>query len=151
MADPETLASMTEEEYYRAVENDLWYEYSQPSRSTPVAIQQHPSGHENPKVADVIYVLRDFYQALEEGRAASMEPDWDYQRRNGKPPWTDEEIDRIIAIIDFEIEHEIAQRPTYWADRGWHQPTDFKRLEPLQRRALVQFIDKALAKFDQKK
>lgn len=49
-----------------------------------------------------------------------------------------------MPFHDVETAHEMSQRPSYWAERGFYIPTEYSRLGPPQRRALVQQIDRAL-------
>lgn len=111
---------------------------------TRVPVTPHPTGHDIPKVAAVVSVLHDWFRAMEEGTHTSRFPDPNYIRRNNRPPWTDEEVDKVIEALDHEIRYEMDQRPNYWAERGYDIPTDFSRLDKLQRRALVEQVDNAL-------
>lgn len=115
-----------------------------------VNIQQHARGHDNPKVKAVIDVLYDWFMAMEDGTHTTRFPDPEHKRRKDKDPWTDAEVDAVIGVLDHEIDYEMSQRPTYWRERGYDIPTDFSRLDPPQRRALVQQIDDALRTSEQR-
>lgn len=104
----------------------------------------HPSGHDNPKVAAVIAVLQDWFEAIEDGTAGSRYPDSQYERRGGRPGWTDAEVNKAINVLDYEFQYERSQRPSYWAERGFTSDPDFDRLAPPQRLAMIQQIDNAL-------
>ena len=105
----------------------------------------YPSGHSDPKIAAVMDVLQRWFVALEDGTAQLWVPD-DRPRRNGKPLWTEEELDALIAGIDRLIDREIHRTPgtVVHADAG----ADFWRLAPAQRLALAQELDAALGMFD---
>ncbi len=65
-----------------------------------------------------------------------------FERPNGKPPLSDEEIDRIIAAIDSEFAHEITNYLDYHRNRsGANFAPEFSRMSPRGRRAMVEGIE----------
>jgi len=64
----------------------------------------YPSGHSNPGVAAIIFLLDDWLNAMESGTAELRLPDPEYRRAGGRPLWTEEELDTIIRDIDAEID-----------------------------------------------
>jgi len=113
------------------------------------AVSVYAKGHTNAGVAAVIDVLCAFYHALEDGTVADWQPDPSYQRSRGRDPWTEDEVDRIIAGLDEEYGKELRS----WASKPrWSQSNglgcdagpDFARLQPPQRLALVQVLDQVL-------
>ena len=102
----------------------------------------YPSGHKDPNVAALIFLLDDWLAAMESGTASMRFPDPNYVRPNGKALWTEEELDKIILDIDAEIDIEVNRTPgtSVGADAG----PGFHRLEMPQRLALVQQLETML-------
>lgn len=65
-----------------------------------------PSGHDNPGVATIIFLLDDWLNALEEGTAALRWLDPAYRRPGARPPWTEAQLDELIRDLDGEVERE---------------------------------------------
>jgi hypothetical protein len=86
-----------------------------------------------------IGVLEDWYQAVENGSASYRFPSADGD------PRSDDDIDRIIAAIDEEIDGEIERNQSHWNAKGIFRGSGFIRLQPLQRRALVEDLARAVA------
>lgn len=107
--------------------------------------------------AATIAVLEDWFQALEDGTAEYRFPDPRFVRpskpplseeeytQKPLPPYTDEDVDRIVAAIDEEIQGEIARNTTHWRAKGIQTDSGFLRLGPLQRRALVEELARVAA------
>lgn len=102
----------------------------------------YPSGHEDPGVAAVIFLLDDWLQAMENGTAHLRMPDPNYVRPGGKPAWTEEELDTLIHDIDAEVDQEVHRAPgtTVGAKAG----PGFARLMVPQRLALAQQLEMML-------
>lgn len=94
-----------------------------------------------------IAILQDWFQALENGTAEYRNPDPRFVRPNDKPPYTDEEVDRVIAALDEEIDGEIQRNKSHWAAKGIQIGSAFARLAPLQRRALVEDLARVVAQW----
>lgn len=107
----------------------------------------YPWGHTNACEAQVLAVLQSWFEGIEEGRALLWQPDPRFKRRNGKPPWSEEDVDRIITAIDEEFEKEAMS----WAKNSTAimatAGPGFSRLGPAQRRALCEELDMTLAKY----
>src|SRR2546428_11950060 len=83
-------------------------------------------------------VLEEWYQAIENGSAPYRFPSADGE------PRSDDDIDRIIAAIDEEIDGEIERNQSHWNAKGIFRGSGFIRLHPLQRRALVEDLARAV-------
>jgi hypothetical protein len=91
---------------------------------------------------EVIDYLQDVYDKLETGLETHIIGDPFYQRANGLPPFSDEQVDRVIAAIDEEFATEIGQYPGYHRNRsGANATPDFWRLTATARRAVVEGLD----------
>lgn len=93
-------------------------------------------------------VLDDWFVAMEDGSAFTRIPDLSYQRSSGKPTWTDEELDALVAVaID-----EYVNKQRSWIESVRKIKTDadcgFARLGPVQRLALAQDLDRVCAQFE---
>jgi hypothetical protein len=98
-------------------------------------------------VLEIIEYLQDCFEKLERGDDSLILGDPFYQRASGKPPLTDEEVDRVISAIDAEFAFEIGNYPGYHRNRsGANAPVDFNRLTPRARRAMVEGLDAILAR-----
>ena len=88
-------------------------------------------------------VLRDWFNALEDGSASYRMPDPDYARPPGKAPWTEEDLERLIREVD-----EYVWQQKSWAQGTHHKDYDagpgFDRLAPAQRLAFAQDLERAL-------
>lgn len=107
----------------------------------------YPSGHRDAKVEAVVDLLTDWFNAIEAGTAQFRLPSPTYQRRGGKPPWTERELEALIEAIDKDIERELG-----WASAntamGCKAGPEFRRLALPQRLALAQQLDALLARFE---
>lgn len=88
-------------------------------------------------------VLQDWFDALQNGSAHYRLPDANYQRPQGKPPWTDEDLDRLMKEIDNYVWEQRS-----WAEHQHHATYDagpaYARLRPPQRLAFAQDLERAL-------
>jgi hypothetical protein len=99
----------------------------------------YPSGHENPGVAAMIFLLDDWLSAIEAGTVHLRMPDPNYQRPACRPVWTEEELDALMRDIDAEIDQEVNRAPG--TSVGAKAGPDFKRLATPQRLALAQQLE----------
>ena len=91
---------------------------------------------------EVIDYLQDVLQKLDAGLENHILGDPFYQRADGKDPFTDEQIDRVINAIDAEFAIEISLYPGYHKGRsGANTTPDFWRLSPSARRVVVERLD----------
>jgi hypothetical protein len=91
---------------------------------------------------EVIDYLQDVYNKLQAGMEHHIIGDPFYQRTDGRPSLTDEQVDRVIAAIDEEFATEIGQYPGYHRNRsGANSTPDFWRLSPTGRRCVVEGLD----------
>ena len=101
----------------------------------------------SPKELAVHAVLRSWFDALEDGSAHSRYPDMKYQRFGGKPLWTDEELEILVATIDTYV-----WKQQDWAERTHFAKYDagpgFDRLAPIQRLSFAQDLERALHSHD---
>ena len=102
----------------------------------------YPSGHENPGVAAIIFLLDDWLQAMENGTAHLRLPDPTYVRPNGKPAWTQDDLDTLIRDLDAEIDQEVTRLPG--TSVGAQAGPGFSRLALPQRLALAQHLETVL-------
>ena len=105
---------------------------------------RYPSGHQNPGVAAVIFLLDDWLNAMEAGTANLRLPDVNYVRGNGQAPWSEEELDRLMRDIDAEVDQEVARLPG--TSVGAQAGPGFSRLAVPQRLALAQQLEAVLEK-----
>lgn len=107
----------------------------------------YPSGHHEAKVQAVVDLLTDWFNALEDGSHQWRLPSPSYQRRHGRPTWTDEELERFIDAVDKDIEREL-----HWASAnpamGCQAGPSFHRLALAQRLAFAQQMDELLARYE---
>jgi len=91
---------------------------------------------------EVIEYLQDILQKLDAGLESHILGDPFYVRADGKLPFTDEQVDRVISAIDAEFAIEIALYPGYHKGRsGANTTPDFWRLSPSARRVVVEGLD----------
>lgn len=102
----------------------------------------YPSGHENPGVAAVIFLLDDWLNAMKQGTAHLRFPDPNYVRPRGLPKWTEEELDTLIRDIDYEVDQEVNRAPG--TSVGARAGPGFYRLAVPQRLALAQQLEAVL-------
>lgn len=102
----------------------------------------YPSGHENPGVAAVIFLLHDWLQAMENGSADLRLPDPNYVRPSAKAMWTEQGLDTLIRDIDAEIDQEVTRLPG--TSVGAKAGPGFHRLAFPQRFALAQQLETLL-------
>jgi len=93
-------------------------------------------------VIEVIAYLQDCFERLERGEEDQILADPYYERPGGKPPLSDDEIDRVVAAIDSEFVHEISNYLDYHRNRsGANSPPEFLRMSARARRAMVENIE----------
>jgi len=93
-------------------------------------------------VIDVISFMQDCFDKMERGEEDLILADPYFERPNGKPPLSEDEIDRIIAAIDSEFSHEITNYLDYHRNRsGANFAPEFSRMSPRARRAMVEGIE----------
>lgn len=109
-------------------------------------VSPYPHGHPDPKVEAITDCLADWLRALEDGTAAHRMPDPGYQRRGGKPSWTEEELTALINAIDADCNRELGWARTNTAMLCTAGP-EFHRLLPAQRLAMAQQLDAILAQY----
>jgi len=91
---------------------------------------------------EVIDYLQEILKKLDAGLETHILGDPFYQREDGKPPFTDEQVDRVINAIDAEFAIEISLYPGYHKGRsGANTTPDFWRLGPSARRVVVEGLD----------
>ena len=98
-------------------------------------------------ITRTIGVLEDWYLAMENGVALYRFP----SAGAGTSAYSDAEIDRIIAAVDEEIDGEIERNKHHWNAKGIFRGCGFAQLAPLQRRALVEDLGRAVAEFHEAK
>jgi hypothetical protein len=87
------------------------------------------------------------YELLDAGDEDRILSDPFYERANGKPPLTDDEIDAVIKALDDEYAHELGTYPGYHRNRsGATALPEFHRMSPRARRAMVEGIDRIVSK-----
>lgn len=103
-------------------------------------------------VLEIIAYLQDCFDKLGRGEEDRILGDPFYRRPDGKPPLTDEAVDRVVAAIDEEFAHEIGSYPGYHRNRsGANAAADFHRLSPRARRAMVEGLEAILARHQAQK
>jgi len=91
---------------------------------------------------EVVDYLQDVLEKLDAGMESHILADPFYERVDGKPPFTDEQVDKVIDAIDAEFAVEISLYPGYHKGRsGANTTPDFWRLGPSARRAVVEGLD----------
>ena len=99
----------------------------------------YSSGHVNPGVAAVVFLLDDWLQAMENGTVQVRYPDPNYVRSNGLPGWTEDALDTLIRDLDAEIDQEVPRAPG--TSVGAVAGAGFHRLALPQRLALAQQLE----------
>ena len=95
-------------------------------------------------VKRVIGILQDWFEAMEEGTANHRQPSIGCTV-------TDEQANRLIALIDDSFESEITKYPEYWANRKQvDEPPQFSRLDLHARRALAEDLHNVLVEAEAK-
>lgn len=93
-------------------------------------------------VIEVVAFMQDCFAKMDRGEEDMILADPYFERPGGKPPLTDEEIDRIITAIDSEFTHEITNYLDYHRNRsGANTAPEFARMSPTARRAMVEGIE----------
>jgi hypothetical protein len=93
-------------------------------------------------VIEVISFMQDCFDKLERGEEDLILADPYFERPGGKPPLTDDEVDRVIAAIDSEFAHEITNYLDYHRNRsGANFAPEFARMSARARRAMVEGIE----------
>ncbi len=91
--------------------------------------------------------IQHCYELLEAGEEDRIMSDPFYERADGKPQLTDEEIDAVIAALDQEYAYELGTYPGYHRNRsGANSLPEFNRMSPRARRAMVEGIDRIITK-----
>lgn len=108
----------------------------------PVQQGMYPYGHTNEGVAAVFECLQTWFDAMEDGSTDILLPDPDYQRPAGKAPWTEEDLERLISGLDYEIEQEVKRAPG--TQFNCTAGPEFHRLALPQRIALAQQLETIL-------
>jgi len=91
--------------------------------------------------------LQHCYELLEAGDEDRILSDPWYERADGAPPLTDDEVDAVIDALDQEYEYELGTYPEYHRNRsGANSLPEFRRLSPRARRAMVEGIDRIVNK-----
>jgi hypothetical protein len=92
--------------------------------------------------------LQHCFELLDAGNEDQILSDPFYQREDGKPPLTDEEIDTVIVALDAEYEYELGTYPGYHRNRsGANALPEFHRLSPRARRSMVEGIARIIEKY----
>ena len=92
-------------------------------------------------------VLDDWFRAIESGDADQRIPDPRYRRPAGRGPWSDEQLERLVALaID-----DYVDRQRNWMRNNRNIATDahcgFGRLGSLQRLALAQGLESVCVRY----
>lgn len=96
-------------------------------------------------VLECIAYLQDVLEKLDRDEEHLILSDPFYQRANGKPPLTDEVVDKVIEAIEAEFAFELGNYPGYHRNRsGATDPPEFTRLSPSARRAVAEGLDAIL-------
>jgi hypothetical protein len=91
--------------------------------------------------------IQHCYALLEAGEEDRIISDPWYERTDGRPPLSDEEIDRVVAALDKEYEYELGTYPGYHRNRsGANALPEFHRMSSRARRAMVEGIDRIISK-----
>jgi hypothetical protein len=91
--------------------------------------------------------IQHCYDLLEAGQEDRIISDPWYERADGRPPLTEEEINRVVEALDKEYEYELGTYPGYHRNRsGANALPEFHRMSPRARRAMVEGIDRIIAK-----
>ena len=106
----------------------------------------YPSGHSNPGVQAIIYLLNDWTDAIENDSYLMRMPDLDYVRPDQKEWWTEEQLDKLIRSIDAEIDMEVPRAPG--TSTGSKAGPGLFRLPLAQRLALAQQLEILLVKYN---
>src|SRR3954471_4657646 len=101
----------------------------------------------SPYHAETTWAVQTVFEALESGQADHLAPDPFFVRAEGKPTFSDEDVDRIIAALDEEYDHEMSMYSVWHRNRsGATAQTELRRLPPLARRYLVELLDQIKTK-----
>ena len=96
-------------------------------------------------VLEVIEYMATCFDTMEAGEEIRGDPF--YQRAEGKPFLTDDDVNRVIAAIDSEYAFEIGTYPGYHRNRsGSTAVADFSRLSQHSKRAMVEGLDAIIAR-----
>ena len=91
--------------------------------------------------------IQQCYELLEAGAEDRIFSDPFYERTDGRPTLTDEEIDAVINALDQEYAYELGTYPGYHRNRsGANALPEFNRMSPRARRAMVEGIDRIVSK-----
>jgi len=96
------------------------------------------------EITDYLQHVFDLMETGDEDRI--MGDPW-FQRAEGLPALTDEDVDRVIEALDSEFETEIRHYASYHLNHsGANFTPDFHRLSPRARRAVVEGLDAIIAR-----
>ena len=121
---------------------------SLPEKYQRAGKQRYPHGHTKDDVRAVVWVLEDWFWAMEEGTAEDRQPDPYYIDPAGKV-WIDSLVEDLIKRVDdyFTLQVKSWANPAAYnvnkvgADAG----PDFGRLGMNQKYALMQDLQRAIA------
>ena len=102
----------------------------------------YASGHENPATHVVVMLLSDWFRAIEDGSVLHRQPDWHYVRPEGKPIWTEEQLETLFLAIDQDMMTEVTTAPGTRMDAT--DGPGFCRMATPQRLALAQALEQVL-------
>jgi len=92
--------------------------------------------------------IQHCYELLQTDQEDRIISDPWYERADGRPPLTDEQVDAVIDALDKEYEYELGTYPGYHRNRsGANALPEFHRMSPRARRAMVEGIDRIIAKY----
>src|ERR1044071_6617902 len=92
--------------------------------------------------------IQHCYELMDAGEEDRIISDPWYERSDGREPLTDEQIDAVIEALDKEYEYELGTYPGYHRNRsGANALPEFRRMSPRARRAMVEGIDRIIAKY----
>ena len=96
----------------------------------------YPSGHANDGVHAIIFVLEDWFQAIENGSVQYRFPAHKYVKQ-----WTEAQLEAFMSAIDQEIDMEVNRAPGTQTRVMAQAGSGFLRLAVPQRLALAQTLD----------
>jgi hypothetical protein len=92
--------------------------------------------------------IQQCFELLEAGQEDRILSDPWYERADGRPSLTDAEVDAVIEALDKEYQFELGAYPGYHRNRsGANALPEFHRLSLRARRAMVEGIDRIVAKY----
>ena len=101
-----------------------------------------------PYTCAVTDYLQHVFELLEAGAEDRFMSDPWFQRTDGLPPLSDEDVDRVIEAIDAEFATELRFYASYHLQRSGATTTpDFQRLSSRARRAVAEGLDAIVAQY----